>query len=409
MARVLIFNPGHEEALRTSVLQHYTPKREVLRMMYDLAPLMRSLAQEGDLLWRPDYAARNAGHLLDLDLRPVDPNECPSELTLHPWALEAHCLRDIASTLRKQYPNVQVISPDIPENYLALSHRKQAHGLLSELIRIGLADEELLPQWIDAGLGLDQALASVTRLVDDYQTNWPPLHALFAKRPFTSSGRGVQRIDLPISADKLLHLAASCVRSGSLSLEPYLEVVENWAMEYWSDGVGHITFVGLSSFETTGESGMYAGNNLHAPNVLEHKLANLVGAELIRQVMQHHILWLQHELSSVYRGYIGIDLLVYKDKKTSSLRLHPAVEINLRTTMGVLAHLIYERFVSPEAHGSFQTVYLPSQERRRYFDQLVQQHPAQYDRSGKIITGHYPLTPLESTTEFYAYIDLKRD
>ena len=72
--------------------------------------------------------------------------------------------------------------------------------------------------------------------------------------------------------------------------------------------------------------------------------------------------WLEEELSdSQYTGYIGIDLFFYRDGEC--LRLHPCVEINLRTIYGPYSrHFAYEAIrtrwpqrwssVSSEDHAS---------------------------------------------------------
>ena len=56
-------------------------------------------------------------------------------------------------------------------------------------------------------------------------------------------------------------------------------------------------------------------------------------------------------------GYIGIDLFLYE--QGGLLKLHPCVEINLRTTMGVLAHLAYERYLAPRGNDHFLVEYVP--------------------------------------------------
>ena len=60
---------------------------------------------------------------------------------------------------------------------------------------------------------------------------------------------------------------------------------------------------------------------------------------------------------SDYVGYIGIDLFLYEVE--GQTKLHPCVEINLRTTMGVLAHLAYERYLAPGGQGRFLIEYIP--------------------------------------------------
>lgn len=406
MTKVWLFNPGHEEALRLPLEQRYTPKREVLQMMQDLAPLMRCLAEGEDLIWRP-HASGRGGELLSTRLEPITPEQCPDTLELSPWALEAHCLKATAESLNSLYPTLSISLPNIPADYLALSHRRQAHSLLTHLIGQGLAAPCLLPVWIESAEHADEVAAAIQGYIDRLQLDVPKCRTVFAKRPFTSSGRGVQRIELPIAAAKLHSLTASCLKSGSLSLEPFLQVCDNWAIEYWSDGQGQVDFVALSHFETSAQGGAYTGNILAPQTKLWAELGKAVGSQVLERVVAEHIDWLTRTLGDSYRGYIGIDLLLYEDNDDGVLHLHPAVEINLRTTMGVLAHHIYERLVSPRARGHYRLVYLPSDKERAYYAAQQKQTPTVYTTEGLLLSGHYPLTPLQADTSFYAYLELQ--
>jgi hypothetical protein len=111
-----------------------------------------------------------------------------------------------------------------------------------------------------------------------------------------------------------------------------------------------------------------------------------MGEEALLTLINAQCTWLEEELSdSQYTGYIGIDLFFYRDGE--SLRLHPCVEINLRTTMGVLAHFAYEQYVPDGRKGVFR------------LERGPRQQPSQ-----SII----PLLLTSSEAHFSAYIELEK-
>jgi predicted ATP-grasp superfamily ATP-dependent carboligase len=54
-------------------------------------------------------------------------------------------------------------------------------------------------------------------------------------------------------------------------------------------------------------------------------------------------------LGGQYEGYFGIDMMIYDDNGT--MMIAPCVEVNLRMTMGVVAHRLMERVVAPGLHA----------------------------------------------------------
>ena len=66
---------------------------------------------------------------------------------------------------------------------------------------------------------------------------------------------------------------------------------------------------------------------------------------------------LQQIYGSIYTGYLGVDMLVYRDKQNGNLAIHPCIEINMRYTMGMVALRISERFLSPHARGDMHITY----------------------------------------------------
>ena len=90
------------------------------------------------------------------------------------------------------------------------------------------------------------------------------------------------------------------------------------------------------------------------------KLSNFISAEELEIVCQHYSNHLLPQMFSSFfdqkyqLGYIGIDMMMIKDPTMPlGYRLHPCIEMNVRCTMGVVARLLFDRFIHPEAYGQY--------------------------------------------------------
>ncbi|MDO4692145.1 MAG: hypothetical protein Q4A64_04650 [Porphyromonadaceae bacterium] len=381
--RLLVFNPGHEEALRLPQGQSYTPPKEVQRMMLDLSPLMRLVACTGDYIWLPraEGVAQIATHegVLIEDLSVLPP------LLLTPWALEPRLIEQI--TRQATSLGIRLISPEISSAYLSLSHRRSASDLLEHLSEHWTEARELTPRWI---MPTDETERELRELLEDFRLS-RGLREVIVKRPYTSSGRGVMAYDLPLSDEKIANLVAACSRSGGLSVEPRLNLVQDWAAEY-DYAEGKARYIGLSKFTTTATTGAYTGNELRSEQALWAELSAVVGEESLQALVRMHQDFLTARLGRSYEGYIGIDMFVYLDE-SGAPKLHPAVEINVRCTMGVLALMAYERHLAPNNIGTYQLIY----GKPPTMHQLYQKHLVQSE-------AFVPLTHPSEQSAFYAYI-----
>ena len=74
---------------------------------------------------------------------------------------------------------------------------------------------------------------------------------------------------------------------------------------------------------------------------MREKLLGAVGREAWARAQEAHKRFLSSEVAPYYEGPVGIDMMVVREG--NSLRLHPFVEMNVRHTMGSLAHRIQQR------------------------------------------------------------------
>lgn len=354
--RLWVFNPGHEEALLAPASFRYTLSKEIRQMRHELAPLLALLADPSDLLYIPPSAdGSQPATLRTASGRLLGAEELPPRLQVELWGRDPHILRELTEC--PLFRQTTLLLPTITPTFLRLSHRQASTALLSYLIQEEGYPASLLPHWIVAGRDrpatierLHQAIVAVS------QRQAGASDQLLLKRPFTSSGRGVLPLPLPPQAKHLDALAGSILRTGSCSIEPFLQVRDNWAIEYRREASGEICFFALSHFETLASGRAYAGNLLASPAKLWQQLSAQLKPGQLERLIQRQTAWLTEALrDSDYTGYIGIDLFLYEE--AGQLLLHPAVEINLRTTMGVLAHQAYLRYGKADEAGRFLLEY----------------------------------------------------
>ena len=122
-------------------------------------------------------------------------------------------------------------------------------------------------------------------------------------------------------------------------MEPIFDKVEDFAMEFYSDGRGKLLFVGYSRF-VTDDKGAYRGNILTSDEQVEEWIQQYVPFEAfvrIRNMMQKA---LETSYATSYMGFLGVDMMVCRQKEGHPYAINPHVEINLRMNMGIVSHVI---------------------------------------------------------------------
>ncbi len=223
------------------------------------------------------------------------------------------------------------------------------------------------------------------------------------KAPWSSSGRGLYwnlyGYDTPLSrwSNGVLQ------KQGMLMGEPVYNKIDDWAMEFYSDG-NTVQFAGYSSF-ITDNHGAYKGNRLADDQTLENQLAQAVGIEIINKVKSTLIEYFTQYIAPHYTGYLGVDMITYRDDKGGTL-LHPFVEINLRMNMGMVARRIADRFIAPNTDGLYRVDFLPKPG-ALYQDHLdrLQKNPPRIT-NGKLHSGYLPLTPVYPHSKYRACVEI---
>lgn len=157
---------------------------------------------------------------------------------------------------------------------------------------------------------------------------------LVLKAPWSGSGRGLRWIDGVLSSHDEAWIAKTVAAQRCVVAEERLEVVDNFAFEFRVMN-GMVNMVGLSLFVT--QSGVYRHNVLLSDDAIRRRVG--ITSELEKAL--HH--WLQLNIVPYYNGYLGIDLLRTVDGTLA------VSEINLRHTMGLVAHRCLQRH--PDWYG----------------------------------------------------------
>lgn len=173
---------------------------------------------------------------------------------------------------------------------------------------------------------------------------------VIGKYPWSSTGRGIFSGEPGYETSFLKRCRGAFNHQGSVMIEKYFDVVKDFAMLYYSDGKGNVEFRGLSLFVTNNRA--YVANIIRPVNEIFDELATLVGIEALHEAREGMLGFLSAECSGVYTGWIGVDMFIFREE--SSYKLNPCVEINMRLTMGVVADIIYRRFLPEGFHGRLQ-------------------------------------------------------
>lgn len=384
-----LFNPENDMALACGD-PYYMPPANVRRMAAELSVLPAWYAEEGAcVLTASDRDAVWMENRVPLTL----PVKWITEIStiynkVYPWGWNPSLVRRLQE---KGIPPGGCPSPVRMERIRKLSGRQTAVEMLSRLRRD-------LPAFTVGESFVLHSLLEAEMFVRSYPT-------ALLKAPWSGSGRGLRYtsgvFSSPLAGWVRHVLATQCAVIG----EPVCDKVLDFAMEFFSGGEAGIRFVGYSVFETD-KKGNYKENMLASDDVMELRLAEYVSVETLHRLRDRLILELAEMTGTDYQGYLGVDMMICKrmENEGSGYAVHPCVEINLRMNMGVVARLVYDRYIYKEAHGRYVIEYYPGPgEAERTHCYFQQRYPLQME-GGRVKAGYLSLTPVAEDTAYHAYI-----
>lgn len=386
-----LFNPEHDLALASGEANYMAPA-SARRMASELALLPMWYAEEGSAVLAPsaynlDYVKKIQELLgLSVDLITEPELAIEQDLDIRPWGWDV-ALRKRLSVLGVD----EVLLPSMGQlnDLREYSHRSKAVALLPEL------------QLNEYFCGESYYL----KPPEEWKRFVEGRKECLLKAPLSGSGKGLnwcKGIFTPFISGWCTRVAAS---QGGVIAEPIYNKVEDFAMEFYSDGAGELTFVGYSLFHT-GKSGMYEGNCLLSNEAIRKQLAQYIPLEALMDLENCLKYRLSALVGTVYKGYLGVDMMIcrFPENEKPVFRIHPCVEINLRMNMGVIARFLHDRYVRPGSTGRFVIDYHPSEgEALQEHERMSATYPLEI-REGRVYSGYLPLVPVHKRSCYRAWI-----
>ena len=189
------------------------------------------------------------------------------------------------------------------------------------------------------------------------------------KAPLSGSGKGVRFVTGELMETDRGWCRRTLQRQGAVIVEQRMNIIKEFAMLFEvtggvqertqeempqvREGVGvseavdvpQVLFRGYSLFYAN--NGAYKGNLLASNEYIEHQLAVYVPLVQLEKVRKGVERFLQEKLLGKYVGFVGVDQFVAESNGRQELSgrrylWNPAMELNLRMTMGLVARNIYD-------------------------------------------------------------------
>lgn len=391
MSKLRIFNPEHDMALAFGGT-NYTPTPMARRLRHDLQLLPAWISNNGEkiLSQTPDADMEWLSHInskygYNLDIASVQDIKNSDEIA--PWGWNHYLRRRLQLDEAKEsaLPSISAI-----DNIRTLSHRKISIDIHNRFLEAIPSLEDNIPSEF---FNIDDVL--------DFARKHP---CAYTKAPWSSSGKGIYRA-LDINGLDFTRWCSGIIkRQGSIMCEKPLNSVQDFAMEFECKN-GKTYFIGYSIFNNDTHSS-FSGGIVASTESLHNKLISILGNNnLLSEIRLTAVKILDSIIAPHYSGYAGLDMMIYRNSHGIT-QINPCIELNLRTTMGVVTSIIGNRLVSPQSHGRFNIEFHKSVISKEYINTINQNNPLKFTNDGKIISGVQFLTPLYNDSQYCAYIQI---
>lgn len=385
MDTLYLFNPENDLALANGD-RNYVPPAFARKMAEDLSLLPVWYAKKQAQIYVPiglEKISQRWMQELGLDFTVYNENQPLSKIAqVEPWGWNPMLHEKLKTwgIAREAYPSVEQIA-----YYRQLSHRKTGLKVLQKLKEKTLSSAFLTDSAVH--------LHTIDELLS-YASN----HAHFVlKEPYSCSGKGLRWIHGAPEKAQLNWAEKVMKQQDGIIAEPIYTTVIDFAFEFEAN----FSFSSFSCFETL--NGIYDGNQL-APNcLLKSKIQSYLKGKQLDALLLELPLILSQELAS-YNGPLGIDAMMVKTESASIC--HPCVEINLRRTMGSLAHAFYANYAVPGVVGTFHIQHFKNTPSLQAFDAQKRSELTSVSfRDGQWQGGYFPLVPIHSTSLYLAWVE----
>lgn len=377
MDRVAIFNPDHDLAMAHG-RTHYVPPASAVQFARDAAALMAWLSPGAAVLTpydQPPADFTDVMHRLSVECQWITEKKLPlvGVGEVLPWGWNYN----IWERLKKWgVPDGALPTDSEITAIQRLSHRRTAAKAM-QFLRDRATHPERLPLPAQELHSLEEADLFFRDHGD-----------VMFKMPWSGSGRGLRHVVDTMSTHQRGWIRQSILKSGCIMAEPFMTVVQDFAMEFSCNGTS--SFEGYSLFKT--HNGVYLGNILASDTEIEKRLSQWIDIQLLHEYRDGLLQFIQKEIAPYYKGCVGVDMFVYQ--KDGMYFVNPAVELNLRMTMGLLANRFCRNYLADGATGTMSLEY------RATAGELYAEHLALNEKfppvivDGKLVRGSITLSPV---------------
>lgn len=376
-----LFNPDHDLAIAHG-RTHYVPPASAAAFAVDAAPIVAWLTRDAAVLVpelpMPDEFLCQLQELRK-ECRWVTQQELP-DLPLEkvvPWGWNYN----IWERLKKWGVADGVLPTDVEITEIQrLSHRRTAAKAM-QFLRDRATRPERLPLPAQELHSLEEA----DQFFRDHGD-------VMFKMPWSGSGRGLRHVVGTMSSHQRGWTGQSIRKHDCIMAEPFHSVVQDFAMEFLCDG--KVNFEGYSLFVT--HNGVYLSNTLMSDEAIEKHLSQWFDIQILVEYRNLLTQFLQEEVAPYYKGCIGVDMFVYQ--KDGEFFVNPAVELNLRMTMGLLANRFVREYMAPGVTGTMSVEYRPRAGELYEEQQELQKKFPPVFADGKLVRGTITLSPVMPET-----------
>ncbi len=406
--------------------RHFIAPKNIREMARDLTPLMDIMGDEEIVVWGWDAAIKT--QLLRMG---IPTEQLPTDAALR--ALRKCSERQSAHSFLLAFHADYSDGPYTGESIIARN--------LDDIVTYATQHEHIILKdpLSSSGKGLrhvntnEEGLTSyrnrTTALLNAEKSAVDATSAPFAptQRERTLESSEQSRGEMPSSSlNKVANWSNALIaRHGYLTVEPYYDKVQDFAMEFYIRN-GQCRFIGYSLFSTN-HHGRYEGNLLMEDENIEALLTQHIPHSALHDVRDWVITHSDHIIPAEWDTakhplYFGIDMMVVCESQQSTdnrqqteensdfpivnsqFKIHPCVEINLRLNMGIIAHEVHNKLLATGTEGSFHVTSFPTEEAAQlFYQEYTKRYSATY-QEGKLVAGYHALTPILPHTRHHAYV-----
>lgn len=381
MARLFVFNPENDLALACGE-PNFTPPAMARKIKRDLQLIQIWLCEDG-YIYAPDNMVNTRfieyvkSHFTD-NVKNIGLYDGNADIDIFsPWGWS----RAVVSDLRKVFP----LATDVDiEGIRTLSHRMTSI-FICECLKAELMEAKSIQ--IPVICKDEKAVIDAVSMFGE----------CMIKAPWSGSGKGVFRVDKGNFKIYYNWIRGIIQKQGAIICEKYLNKVQDFALEFYSDGK-NVKYIGPSIFVNNSRYS-YEKAMVASPDILERHLRKFMPDDYFDRLKNVLIAVLKGLVPEIYTGYFGIDMLAYNE--SGELKIMPCVELNLRMTMGLIANRLGAHILECGKIGEMSVLWHKD---IRSLKSYVEKLEKPVIENGRLKSGSMLLTPVYQDSNYTALL-----